>query len=129
MPSQSPCENACFPVKLCCSGFLLNGTVRPELAPVFLLAPGQKGQPDLDDSSSLRKIKASPRLPGNFGTGRDEAATLRVSQAQTCLGQMSKPEFPDAEANGQGKCRAVRATAFPCTNKRLKVLQSYDLAV
>src|ERR1700689_3222026 len=101
MPSQSPCENACFPVRFCCSGFLLNGTVRPELAPVFLLAPGQKGQPDLDDSSSLRKIKASPRLPGNFGTGRDEAATLRVSKPPPPLGQMSRREFPEAEAEGK----------------------------
>jgi hypothetical protein len=97
--------------------------IRLEFASVFLArarAREAKSAPD-NPLSAGENQKAPPRLPEFFGTGRDGAATLRVSPARSRALESIRTQLRVSETNGQGNSpefwRAsvghIRATAFP----------------
>jgi len=75
-----------------------------------------KGATGLDEIE-LRRVS-----PENFGTGRDEVATLRVWQAQKRPGNIQAGFFGCSgqwarQARQSGQVSSLRATAFPCITR------------
>jgi hypothetical protein len=78
--------------------------IRLEFASVFLArarARDSKFAPD-NPLSAGENEKAPPRLPEFFGTGRDGAATLRVSPARSRALERIRTQLRVSETNGQG---------------------------
>jgi len=104
-------ETSIFEYNFQCSGVLLNGTVRPEMAQFSCSRQGKWAARcwTIPRVGEMKLRRVSPEI---FGTGRDEVATLRVSLAQTRSGNIqagnSRMLRPMGKASPPlvGKCRA-----------------------